>query len=352
MESKEIFAQRLKNARVMKGFSMDELVAAMGNNVSKMTISKYEKCQMAPNSSMLISLANALEQPVDYFFRPFTLQIDSVKFRKTKSKLAAKQENAIKENVADLVERYMNIEEICNSSVKFVSPFEQSISSPAQIKEAAICLRNEWDIGHSGIINVIELLEEHGVKVLEIEAAESFDGLSSMVNEVYPVVILNKTYSSERKRFTALHELGHLLFTFDESLGEKAEESLCNLFASEMLIPESVFKDFIGVSRKDIPYQELKRLQMHYGISCDALMYKAKECGVISDSVYKSYCIRKTRNQWSKNTLEQSLYPQEESFRFESLVYKALSNELITISKASNLLHKSVDEIREELALV
>ena len=70
MNQKEIFAQRLKNARIMKGYSMDELVSAMGNNISKMSISKYEKCQLSPNSSVIISLSKALEQPVDYFFKP------------------------------------------------------------------------------------------------------------------------------------------------------------------------------------------------------------------------------------------------------------------------------------------
>lgn len=351
MESKEIFAQRLKNARVMKGLSMDELVAAMGNSVTKMTISKYEKCQMLPNSSVLISLANVLEQPVDYFFRPFSLQVNSVKFRKTKSKLQVKQENAIKENVSDLVERYINIEEICNASVKFETLFKNSVNSPEQIKEAAVILRSEWALGNDGISNVIDLLEEHGIKVLEIEAPDSFDGLSSMVNDIYPVVILNKTYSSERKRFTALHELGHLLFIFDEAVTSKEEETLCNLFANEMLIPSSVFISFIGSNRKDISYQELRRLQLHYGISCDALMYKAKECGIISDSAYKSHCIRKTKSVCLKESFEKSLYPQEESCRFVSLVYKALCNELITVSKAASLLHISVEQVRGEMSL-
>ena len=70
--------------------------------------------------------------------------------------------------------------------------------------------RDFWNIGSDGIINVIDLLEEHGIKVIEIDAPESFDGLSSMVNDLYPVIVLNKAFSSERKRFTALHELGHL----------------------------------------------------------------------------------------------------------------------------------------------
>ena len=158
MNQKEIFAQRLKNARVMKGYSMDELVSAMGNNLSKMSISKYEKCQLSPNSSVIISLSKALEQPVDYFFKPFTVHIDSVKFRKLKSILGAKQENSIKENISDLVERYITIEEICNVAVVFASPFKNKISTPAQVKKAALDLRDLWKIGNDGIVNVIDLL--------------------------------------------------------------------------------------------------------------------------------------------------------------------------------------------------
>ena len=349
MTQNEIFAQRLKNARVMKGYSMDELIAAMGNSLSKMAISKYEKCQLSPSSTVLISLSKALGQPVDYFFRPFTMQIESVKFRKHKSKLAIKQEESIKQNISDMFERYITIEEICNASVKFVSPFKKPVSSAEQVKEAALKLRDYWNIGSDGIINVIDLLEEHGIKVMEIDAPESFDGLSSMVNDVYPVIVLNKTFPSERKRFTALHELGHLILNFGESVSEKDEETLCNLFANEMLILESMFRRIIGESRREITYPELRAVQIHFGISCDALMYKAKTCGIISEPRYKSYCIQKNRNSAFKERIEQSYYPQEESNRFNRLVYNALSNELITISKAASLLHTSVEQVRGDL---
>ena len=131
MTQNEIFAARLKNARVMKGYSMDDLVSAMGNNISKMAISKYEKNQISPNSTVVISLAKALNQPIDYFFRPFTLQIESIKFRKKSSKFSAKQENMIKEQIADLIERYINIEEICNASVNFSSPIKNEMQKQA-----------------------------------------------------------------------------------------------------------------------------------------------------------------------------------------------------------------------------
>ena len=110
MEYKEIFAIRLKNARIMKGWSMDDLSNATNGIVSKMSISKYENRKDMPDSSVLIAFANALNLPVDYFLRPFTINIDSIKFRKRKSSLGIKKEKSIKVSIADYVERYIEIE--------------------------------------------------------------------------------------------------------------------------------------------------------------------------------------------------------------------------------------------------
>ena len=350
MNNMEIFAARLKNARLIKGFSMDQLASAMNNRVSKMAISKYEHAQIFPDSSVMISFANALEQPVDYFFRPLTLQVDSIKFRKLKSRLSKKEEKSIKENISDLIERYINIEEICNESVKFDFSFKKS-SDALDYKKAACKLRENWNLGSDGIVNVIDLLETNGIKVLEIDGSDGFDGLSSVVNDLYPVIVLYKNFPSERKRFTAMHELGHLVLNFPDDIPEKDEEKYCNLFASEMLIPESLFKKILGEKRHDISYQELKSIQLQYGISCDALMYKAKDFGVISENRYKTFCIQKSQRPDFKKLFETSLYPEEQSNRFKSLVYKALSNESITVSKAAVLLRQDIEQVRKDFVL-
>lgn len=351
MANLSIFSARLKNARVMKGLSMDELCSAMGNIVSKMAISKYENGQLAPNSRVIIALSKALGLPIDYFFRPFTVQVDSVRFRK-KSSLPQKKENSLRETIADLMERYINIEEICSSSAaKHLIP-QIRANSAEEVKMAAAIVRKEWRLGLAGIVNVIDLLENRGIKVIEIDAPESFDGMSSLVNEKFHVVILNKAFSAERKRFTALHELGHLVLRLPKSIEKKQEESFCLLFASEMLVPEPELKRILGKARRDISYQELRAIQLVYGISCDAIMYKAKECGIISEQRYRTFCIQKNKASKFRALIETSLYHYEESTRFVSLVYKALSKELITISKAASLLHQNIEQVRRDLALV
>ncbi len=352
MEGQNIFAERLKNARVMKGWSMDELVGRMDGAVSKMAISKYERSELKPSSSVVIALSKALELPVDYFFRPFSLEIKSIKFRKCKTKLSIKEENAIRERVADLIERYTGIEETCNARVEFSSPVNGMISSEEDAIEAARECRRKWELGASAIVNASELLEDHGIKVIEIESSSSFDGLKAVVNDKFPVIVLNKGFSPERKRFTIFHELGHLVMNFDGTVGEKEEEKMCNLFAREMLIPSSTFLREIGESRTSISYHEMLALQIEYGISVDALMYKAMYLGIITKEKYRSFCIRKNRESSFKDMVEKSYYPDCTTRRFSSLVYKALFSGLITISKAANLLNCSLNEIRTEASVV
>ena len=73
---KEIFAKRLKSARQLSEMSQDNLVQAMDGIVSKNAISKYERGQMMPNSTVLIKLAKALNVKPDYFFRPTRIRVN------------------------------------------------------------------------------------------------------------------------------------------------------------------------------------------------------------------------------------------------------------------------------------
>ena len=82
MPTLTVFATRLKNARLMKGWSMDELCSRMDPPVTKMTISRFEKGELKPNLTHLTALADALDLPCDYFLRPLKFQMETVRFRK------------------------------------------------------------------------------------------------------------------------------------------------------------------------------------------------------------------------------------------------------------------------------
>ena len=349
MMANEVFPKRLKSARLMRGLSMDGLCERMNNAVSKQSISKYETGKMMPDSTTLIALSQALGVNVDFFFRPFTVSLDGIEFRK-KSRLRVSSLKAIKEKVLDEIERYLEIENLLEIDNLFnVDYSDKIVNNPEEAREIAVRLREDWKLGEDAICNITFLLEENGIKVIQIETEEEFDGLSGFVNEVHPVIIVNKNASAERQRFTALHELGHLLLNFNSDMLDNDKERLCSIFANEMLLPASQFIEMVGSSRKDISLQELIPLQMQYGLSIDAMMYKAKELGIITEQRHKGYCIKKNRSSNFRKQVEENRYPQEESRRFQVLVYKAISQEVISISKASSLLNCSVNEIRSSI---
>jgi transcriptional regulator with XRE-family HTH domain len=66
MDLKKSFAERLHNARLMRGMSMQQLCDMMGNIITKQTLFKYEKGVMLPKSGIVIALCDALEINPDY----------------------------------------------------------------------------------------------------------------------------------------------------------------------------------------------------------------------------------------------------------------------------------------------
>ena len=352
----KVFAQRLKQARILKKMSMDQLVSKIGGVISKQAISKYEAAKMMPNDSVLVALATALDVDADYFFRPFTFDVNELKvsFRK-KSDTSVKDVNALKVQIQDEVERYLEVEEILGKDKKAAPQMDcELLSTPSQMRELANQLRDDWQLGYDAIGNVQDVLEAHGIKVICTEAPSGFDGVSGIINGKDCVVVLNKTQEHvERRRFTAMHELGHLLFDkrFAPSLTLREREKLCDAFASEMLLPSRVLRSIFTPDER-ISTSEVRQLQIVYGISFDAIMHKLNELGIINDSKYRTYCIRKNQNDALKRFVEDSCYKEGFSTKFETMVYAAAAKDLISTSKAANLLHSTVGTVRKHLNVI
>lgn len=349
-QATDIFSRRLRQARLMRGISLEKLAQSLAAPVSKQAINKYEKGRMKPDSNVLIALANALDMKIDYFFRPFTVKVDKVEFRK-KSGFTEKMANAVKERVREELERYLEIEQIVGSQVRFTLP-RKEVRTLEEAKAFAGEIRQILALGNDGISNVIEVLEDNGIKVIELAENEGFDGLSGFANEEIPLIVVNGSFPTERKRFTALHELGHLLLDIPANVSPKEIESLCNAFATEMLLPAVVLKSKLGNTRYDISLSELTDIQRQFGISVDDIMASLQELGVISDNRYTVFQKKKNTMADFRALVEKSRVELEKSGRFARMVYRALADEMISYSKAAVLLNTTVDNIRTNLKLV
>jgi Zn-dependent peptidase ImmA (M78 family) len=347
---KDIVAKRIKSARVMAGLSLRELSKLMEPSVSYNAIAKYENADMMPDSKVLIALSQALHVKPDYFFRPYSVNIQNIAFRK-RQKFGVKKINALKEEITETLSRYLEIEQFLGIETSFSNPlFNFPIQDGEDVERAVEQLIVHWKIGINAIPNVIEMLEDKEIKVVETDAPLEFDGLSGWVDDKIPVIVVNKNYENERKRFNALHELGHTILQFDDSLSEKEVEKLCHRFAGALLIPKETFFTELGKNRTSISLKELKTIKESYGISIQAIMARAKDLEVINQNTFLQF-----RIQISKNRAEDGLgqfIGKERSDRFKSLVFRAASEEIISISKAANLCNQKLASFRDEFVIV
>ena len=175
---KTLFGRRLEQARRMRGLSLRALATQLQTALSHNALHKYERGEMLPDSTVLRALAKTLDQTTEYFFRPFTVSLAAIEFRK-KSALGARAEAALREEAADFFERYLEVEEAVGIETAFVHPLQGLvIHSSADVETAAERLRERWKLGWAALGNVVELLEQHQVKVYLLETDEAFDGFA------------------------------------------------------------------------------------------------------------------------------------------------------------------------------
>jgi len=348
----EKFGERLKAGRIMKGYSLQDLADALGNRVTRQALSKYENGLMNADSEVLLLICKALGVRPDYFSRETWVGIDKVEFRND-AKFSVKEKKSILERIRESLSRYVELEEILGINTAFKLGFNIGpVASREDVENAAIELRKKWKLGTDPIFNLIELLEDHHIKVVELESDNgAIDGVSLLVNGSIPVIVLNRGTAQKRKpldriRFTAMHELGHLVLPL-EGYSSKEKEKFCHYFAAAMLLPKDIVLNEVGASRTKVLIPELGGLKLQYGISIQAIAYRLRDLGVISESYSKRFASIMEQSGYRK--VEPFEYPgYEASYRFNQLLFKALGEELISMSKAAALKNLKTAEFREQ----
>lgn len=336
-----MIGERLKRARAAAGLSMQVLAGRVG--VSANMIKKYEHDDSMPSSSILLKLASTLDVRAEYFFRPAKVALAQVEYRK-KANAPAKIIKKIEVDVLDQAERW---QELTNLWPNFpILPFAFDAAYPEirtldDIEQVALLVRDHWQLGVAPLPSLIDLLESKGILVIvsDVEQADKFDGLQAHIGG-QPVIVVSAHWPGCRQRFTLAHELGHLLLhgRLPENLDE---EQACNRFASAFLLPAVGIYEHLGKRRNDIDARELYILKHEYGLSMGACLYRAADLGVITQAKRKSMFMFFSAQGWRKKEPGDQ-YPVERTYLFQQLVYRALAEDIISESKAAELLQISL----------
>ena len=348
-----MIGQRLKISRSASGLSLRGLENKIGNRVTAQAIGKYERNESMPSSGVLIALADALDVSVDYLVGNQEMVLEGVEFRK--KKIVSKREKIqVEAKVLYFLERYLMVEELLQlPSVEWHSPREAPYPVMLDVSEAdraARSLRDHWGLGNDPIPNLVELLEEQGIKVLALDLA-NIDGLSAQVRRsgkrAVPVIVVNRGGWGERQRFTLAHELGHLVMDVHPELDE---EQAAYRFAGAFLMPAGTLWAEIGKHRKAIGWSELFELKQLFGVSVQAITHRCRELGIFSEALFRRLFNDFGRFGWRRPPYkEPQAMEGEEPKRFDRLTSRALAEEAISESKAAELLGVSVRELNRRM---
>ncbi|MFF3896408.1 helix-turn-helix domain-containing protein [Streptomyces sp. NPDC001812] len=280
---------RLTQARRLAGLTKKDVAEHVG--VTPAAVGQYETGVSRPRPDLLPLLAKVLDVPVEFFLagRPGQrLDASMAHFRSLRSTPKAQRERALAfaEQVWELtyaLERRVQLPpvDLPGFAGGEVHP---GVALPSEPTAAAQELRRKWGLGDGPVTHLVRRMEAHGiVVVLPAEAdaaAATVDAFSS--RSARPLVVLTRNRANDvyRHRFTAAHELGHLVLHGDAT-GDSRQEREADAFAAEFLTPQASILPLLP-RRMDLGH--LAGLRRTWGVSVHSLVYRCRELGLISDA--------------------------------------------------------------------
>ncbi|MBQ8285770.1 MAG: ImmA/IrrE family metallo-endopeptidase [Thermoguttaceae bacterium] len=286
-------ASLLKLERERRGWSQTFLAERLA--VKQAALSKYERGAVEPPAPMQERIAETFDLPIE-FFRPETAEIPTgLIFHRKRAAAPARVRSMIE---ADARLRLLDVLRLA-AETGLRSRLIERQKTP---EETAVALRRFWNVPKGPIDNFIDLLEQNGVVVLEFDFGTDlldafFVRLDVETDLVCIVLNSNEAFSPDRIRFTLAHELGHALLHRDAFPDKKAENE-ANNFAAELLAPA---KDVAPDLTRRLDFERLKALKAKWKMSTSALIYRAKDLGILPESAARRYWMYLSQMQMRKN---------------------------------------------------
>ncbi|GII80681.1 DNA-binding protein [Sphaerisporangium rufum] len=279
---------RLTQARRLTGLTKKDLAERLG--VTPAAVGQYETGATRPRPDLVPRLAEVLGVPMAFFLpgRPHAkLDGSMAHFRSLRSTRAHQRARAVA-----FVEQVWELAHALESRVRLpavdlpgFAGGEVHAAPAGDPAAAARALRRHWGLGTGPVAHLVRRLEAHGIVVVlppPDEDATTVDAFSTS-QLPRPIVVLtaNRFDDIHRYRFTAAHELGHLVLHGDTAAGDHQQEREADTFAAEFLTPrESILPEL----PRRLDLRRLAELRNVWGVSVDSLLYRCREVGLLSDS--------------------------------------------------------------------
>lgn len=340
---------RLKEARVIRGLTIDALASML--LVSKQAVSKYENGKTNPSPETIMKISDILEVPISFLTKGDEnlanhLNKSPFFFRTLKTTKKYEKEYAhIKLKWA-----YELDDALRKLAGKDLLPNIPDLSNIKGIEQKSIALRQYWGLGLEPVDNMVDLLENNSIPVFCINTNQvKIDAYSQYLDE-RPIVVLNSSRGTAvRWRFDIAHELGHLILhknisksELDDPIKYEQIEKEANIFASAFLLP----KDSFGVSIASDKLTYFLKLKKKWKVSVAAMIYRAKSLEIISEEKAERLSKQISIKGWRKEEPGDSEISYERPSVVKNIIDGIVTDKVI----ASSLIEKirmSTNDIEE-----
>jgi len=348
-----MIGQRIKQLRLARGMSLDALAAALGGAVTKQALSKYELGKAQPSPRMLTLLASALGVKASQLAVPPDIHVEFIGYRRRAS-LPKREQERVESQITAALEQRVQLQDRLQISAILDLPVQgMPIVAVEDAEDTALKIRTLWGLGTEPLANMTATLEDHLVHVLEIDGDHRFDGISAVARDhegqvAAAAVVSDSKVAGERQRLNLAHELGHLVLDVT-ALADEQVESAAFRFGAALLAPAAALRQDVGNRRSFISTEELLLLKQRFGMSMQALLYRLRNLGIITESYYKQWCMDINRLGWRRD--EPASLPHEEPTWLRQHVLRGLAEELLSHSEATQLV-PDLTEATPSLSLV
>jgi len=344
---------KLREIREEKGVSQAELGKQIG--VARQTIAAWENGDREPSVLQFSKVCKVLKVPMELLLGVEIPNKPILLFRADEQEMLT---DTMRESCAYMANNYSAIETLLGEVPTIPETNHLYEYDPAVIEKVATRTRDRLGIDDAPLGDVLQLLEENGLKIIEVELMNEVSGFSAYDEQTGGVIFLNNTQPVERQFFTALHELGHMIFhkrdyAEERKLSkqeEKDRERIADHFAGAMLLPREVVESELkNFKDRWIPRPLLEDIKQRYKVSMRTVIVRAFQTGMTTRKLYGAQ-FSKIQAELGNNTGSIELIRQDLR-RLKRFVFTALLKEEITSSRAAEILGKPLPEILEELGL-
>lgn len=167
-----------------------------------------------------------------------------------------------------------------------------------EIEDRALKLRQEHNIQAYGAKDIFSLIEQRKIHLIRYPFGKDVLLGFSTVYEGNKIIVSNSSEILSREIFTIAHELGHILYDFEDcnqdlkvdidiqDIDEDISEKRAFYFADCLLMPGDQLSRFIKYELKkkasDLTALDIVRIQLEFSVSYSAAVKRLKEVDLIN----------------------------------------------------------------------